>query len=130
MRYLLDINAMRPVFRNDHIAGYTMSITHLPDIGGLGFDAAATEIFHEGLRLPICKLVRAGRLDEPMLDVIRSNVRVPEQVFGDLMANITCNEVGARQLLEFMVDSPTRWRTVPPATHSEYNPSWSDHFGT
>ena len=100
--HLFDINVMRPVFRNDRIAGYTMSITHLPDIGGLGFGAAATEIFHEGLRLPICKLVRAGRLDEPMLDVIRSNVRVPEQVFGDLMANITCNEVGARQLLEFM----------------------------
>ena len=93
---------MRPVFRNGRIAGYTMSITHLPDIGGLGFGAAAKEIFHEGLRLPICKLVRAGRLDEPMLEVIRANVRVPEQVFGDLMANIACNEVGARQLLEFM----------------------------
>ena len=93
---------MRPVFRNGRIAAYTMSITHLPDIGGLGFGAAATEIYHEGLRLPVCKLVRAGRLDEPMFDVIRHNVRVPEQVFGDLMANITCNEVGARQLLEFM----------------------------
>ena len=79
-----------------------MSITHLPDIGGLGFGAAATEIYHEGLRLPICKLARAGRLDETMLDVIRANVRVPEQVFGDLMANLSCNEVGARQLLEFM----------------------------
>ena len=100
--HLFDINVMRPVFRNGRIAGYTLSITHLPDIGGLGFGAAATEIYHEGLRLPICKLVRAGRLDEPMFDVIRTNVRVPEQVFGDLMANITCNEVGARQLLEFM----------------------------
>ena len=60
------------------------------------------EIYHDGLRLPICKLVRAERLDEPMFDVIRSNVRVPEQVFGDLTANITCNEVGARQLLELM----------------------------
>ena len=100
--HLFDVNVMRPVFRNGRIAGYTLSITHLPDIGGLGFGAAATEIYHEGLRLPICKLVRAGRLDEPMFDVIRSNVRVPEQVFGDLMANITCNEVGARQLLEFM----------------------------
>ena len=100
--HLFDINVMRPVFRSGRIAGYTMSITHLPDIGGLGFGAAASEIYHEGLRLPICKLVRAGRLDEPMFDVIRTNVRVPEQVFGDLMANITCNEVGARQLLEFM----------------------------
>ena len=100
--HLFDINVMRPVFRNGRITGYTMSITHLPDIGGLGFGAAATEIYHEGLRLPVCKLVRAGRLDEPMFEVIRSNVRVPEQVFGDLMANITCNEVGGRQLLEFM----------------------------
>ena len=100
--HLFDINVMRPVFRNGRIAGYTMSITHLPDIGGLGFGAAATEIYHEGLRLPICRLARAGRLDEPMLDVIRANVRVPEQVFGDLMANLSCNEVGARQLLEFM----------------------------
>ena len=100
--HLFDINVMRPVFRDGHLIGYTMSITHLPDIGGIGFGAAASEIFHEGLRLPICKLVRAGRLDEPMFDVIRSNVRVPEQVFGDLMANITCNEVGSRQLLDFM----------------------------
>ena len=100
--HLFDINVMRPVFRSGRIVGYTISITHLPDIGGLGFGAAATQIYHEGLRLPICKLVRAGRLDEPMFDVIRSNVRVPEQVFGDLMANVTCNEVGGRQLLEFM----------------------------
>ena len=50
--HLFDINVMRPVFRNGRIAGYTMSITHLPDIGGLGFGAAAKEIFHEGLRLP------------------------------------------------------------------------------
>ena len=100
--HLFDVNVMRPVFRDGRIAAYTMSITHLPDVGGLGFGAAATEIYHEGLRLPVCKLVRGGRLDEPMFDVIRSNVRVPEQVFGDLMANVACNEVGARQLLEFM----------------------------
>ena len=45
--HLFDINVMRPVFRNGRIAAYTMSITHLPDIGGLGFDAAATEIYHD-----------------------------------------------------------------------------------
>ena len=50
--HLFDINVMRPVFRNDRIAGYTMSITHLPDIGGLGFGAAATEIFHEVCDFP------------------------------------------------------------------------------
>ncbi len=100
--HLYDINVMRPVFKGEKIVGYTISITHLPDIGGPGFGASATEIYHEGLRLPICKLVREGQLDETVIDIVRNNVRVPEQVFGDLMANVTCNEVGGRQLLEFL----------------------------
>ena len=100
--HLFDINVMRPIFKGDKIVGYTISITHLPDIGGAGFGAGAPEIYHEGLRLPICKLVREGALDETVIDVVRNNVRVPEQVFGDLMANVTCNEVGGRELLEFL----------------------------
>ena len=51
--HLFDITVMRPVFRRDRLVGYTMSITHLPDIGGIGYGAAATDIFLEGLRLPI-----------------------------------------------------------------------------
>ncbi len=100
--HLFDISVMRPVFRNDILAGYTMSITHLPDIGGMGFSAAATEMFHEGLRLPVCKLYAAGRIDAFIVALIRANVRVPEQVMGDILANVSCNEVGAAQLLAFM----------------------------
>ena len=102
--HLFDISVVRPVFRNDRIVGYTLSITHLPDIGGVGFSAAATDIYLEGLRLPICKLVRAGEVDDFILDLIRTNSRVPDQTIGDVMANITANEVGGRQLLEFMDD--------------------------
>ena len=100
--HMFDISVMRPVFRGRTIVAYTMSITHLPDVGGLGFGAAATEIYHEGLRLPICKLVKAGELDPFMVDLFRVNCRVPEQVVGDLLANVSCNEVGGRQVLEFM----------------------------
>jgi N-methylhydantoinase B len=100
--HLFDINVMRPVFRGGRIIAYTLSITHLPDIGGSGFGAAATEIFHEGLRLPVCRLMRRGKPDRFIVDLVRANVRVPDQVIGDLMANVACNEVGARQLVEFM----------------------------
>ena len=100
--HLFDISVMRPVFRGGRIVGYTMSITHLPDIGGVGYSAAATDIFLEGLRLPICKLVRAGEIDDFILELIRTNSRVPDQTIGDVMANLTANEVGGRQLLEFM----------------------------
>lgn len=100
--HLFDVTLLRPVFRKGRIVAYTMSITHLPDIGGIGFGSSATEIYHEGLRFPICKLAEAGRVDERLIEIIRTNVRVPEQVVGDLMANVACNEVGGRQVLEFM----------------------------
>ena len=100
--HLYDISVMRPVFRNGKRVGFTMSITHLPDVGGVGNSSVPTEIYEEGLRLPVCKLVRRGQLDTELLDIIRTNVRVSEQVIGDIMANISCNEVGGRLLLEFM----------------------------
>ena len=100
--HLFDINVMRPVFKAGAIVAYTLSITHLPDIGGTGFGAAASEIYHEGLRLPVAKLAREGVIDEFILELVRANVRAPDQVLGDLMANVACNEVGARRLLEFM----------------------------
>jgi N-methylhydantoinase B len=100
--HLFDISVVRPVFRREQLIGFSMSITHLPDIGGRGFSATATQVYEEGLRLPICKLVREGKLNDELIDLISTNVRVPEQVIGDLKANITCNEVGGRLLIEFM----------------------------
>lgn len=100
--HLFDINVMQPVFRGGRLVGYSMSITHLPDIGGAGFSATAREVYEEGLRLPICLLAREGRVDEAMLELIRTNVRVPEQTIGDLMANMACTTVGGRMLNEFM----------------------------
>ena len=100
--HLFDITMMRPVFRKGRIVAYTVSITHLPDIGGTGFGSAATEIYQEGLRIPICKLYDAGKPNDLLIDIIRTNVRVPEQTMGDIMANVSCNEVGAREINAFM----------------------------
>ena len=79
-----------------------MSVTHLPDIGGAGFTATTREVFEEGLNIPIMKLVKAGKINDELMDLIRSNVRFEDMVVGDLMANITCNEVGGRLMVEFM----------------------------
>ena len=100
--HLYDINVMGPVFRHGRLAGYSMSITHLPDIGGRGFSATARSVYEEGLRLPVCALVRAGEPNRELLELIRTNVRVPDHVVGDLNANITCNAVAGRLLVEFM----------------------------
>jgi N-methylhydantoinase B len=100
--HLYDISVMRPVFRAGKLVGFTMSITHLPDIGGVGNSSGPVEIYEEGLRLPVCKLVHEGHLNTELIDLIRTNVRANEQVIGDIMANISCNEVGGRLLVEFM----------------------------
>lgn len=100
--HLFDVNVMQPVFRRGALVGYTMSITHLPDIGGAGFSATAREVYEEGLRLPIIRLAREGMVDEAWIELVRTNVRVPEQTIGDLMANVSCTTVGARMLVEFM----------------------------
>ncbi len=105
--HVYDVCVMRPVFRDGAIAAYVMSITHLPDVGGIGFSAAATEIYQEGLRLPVVKLVREGRLDDFLVDLIRTNVRVPEQTMGDVLANVTAVDVGERFLVEFMEEHGT-----------------------
>lgn len=100
--HLWDINVMRPAFRNGRIVGYAMSISHLPDIGGRGFSAINADMYEEGLQIPITKIVRAGKLNEDLVELIRKNVRVSDQVIGDLLANVAATEVGCRQLVEFM----------------------------
>lgn len=102
--HLFDINVIQPVFYRDRLVGYTMSISHLPDIGGAGFSATAKEIFEEGLRIPPVKFVRKGEVDKFIIDLINANVRVPEQTIGDIIANANCTTVGARMVCEFMED--------------------------
>jgi N-methylhydantoinase B len=100
--HVYDINVLRPIFRDERLIGYALSITHLPDIGGLGYSTIAREIYEEGLRLPVCKLVKEGVANQELLDLIAVNVRTPEHTLGDLHANIACTAVGGRLLFEFM----------------------------
>ncbi|HJM91486.1 MAG: hydantoinase B [Rhodospirillaceae bacterium] len=102
--HMFDINVMRPIFHGGRIVAYVISITHLPDIGGLGFGAAAREIYHEGLRLPVCKLFAAGVQNDFIVELMRTNVRAPDQVIGDLMANVTATKAGEAMLTGFLAE--------------------------
>ena len=102
--HLFDVCVMQPVFRDGEIVAYCMSITHLPDIGGGGFSATARTVYEEGLCIPICKLYEAGRPNDFLLELIRTNVRVAQETLGDLMANVSCSTVGGRMVNEFMTE--------------------------
>lgn len=108
--HLPDMTMVRPVFRAGGIVAYVGCIGHWADIGGAIWSADSKELFEEGLRIPLSKLATEGRFNEDLLRVIMANVRLPEQVRGDIWAQLACMDVGARRLNEFLdemgIDDP------------------------
>ena len=88
-QHLPDIYVIQPVFHGERLCGWAATIAHHVDVGGLvpgSNSLAATEIHQEGLRLPFLKLVERGVVNQMLLDIIAANVRVPDQVLGDIHA--------------------------------------------
>ena len=97
-----DFTVVTPVFRGGALAGYLANCCHSPDVGGRVLSGEAREVYEEGLRVPIMKLFRAGEPNAELLEIVRANVRTPDETVGDLYAQTACNEVGARRLVELM----------------------------
>jgi len=99
---LNDITVITPVFRGDRPVAYFGNTCHALDIGGRGLSADAHTVFEEGLFIPVMKLYDAGRPNEALLALLRANVRAPDEVLGDVHAQVVANEVGGQQLLAFL----------------------------
>jgi len=69
-------------------------------------------VYEEGLYVPQMRFAKKGQVNESLIEIIRSNVREPIQVVGDIYSLVTCNEVGTRRLdsvmTEFGLDSLER----------------------
>lgn len=102
--HLPDMAVITPIFRAGRLVGFAGSAAHSPDVGGHG-TPASHDLFEEGVCIPPMHLYRAGRRNEDMLKLFLNNVRVPEQVLGDLEAQVTANEVCRRRTLDFLDDT-------------------------
>lgn len=100
--HLSDFTVVTPSFRNDTLIALFACTTHVVDIGGLGQSPDGRQVYHEGLWLPISKLISAGDINETLFAILRQNVREPVQVEGDMYALAACNDIGARRLREMM----------------------------
>ncbi|MET4186911.1 N-methylhydantoinase B [Bradyrhizobium sp. JR7.2] len=100
--HLLDLAMLAPIFHHGRLVGFSGSIAHLPDIGGALFSADCREVFEEGIRIPPTKFLRQGQENRDLACLIRANVRVPEQVLGDVYAQVAAHAVCARKLGEFL----------------------------
>ncbi len=100
--HLNDFTMVTPVFKSKRPIALFASTVHVVDIGGIGFGPDGMQVYHEGLFVPIVKLVEGGRMSEAVLKMVRANVREPLQVEGDLYALVACNEIGGRRLSAMM----------------------------
>lgn len=100
--HLNDFTVITPLFREGRLLALAGSVAHASDIGGRLWSADAREVFEEGLRVPITKLYRAGEPNDLLFEVIRANVRVPDEVTGDLQAQVLANETMGRGLLRLL----------------------------
>ncbi|MGB7240690.1 MAG: hydantoinase B/oxoprolinase family protein, partial [Sulfitobacter sp.] len=103
--HLPDIFMFTPIFHQGNLEGFSVVICHHTDVGGRvpGSNASdSTEIYQEGLRLPVLKLYDRDVLNTAVYTIIERNVRVPDRVLGDLKAQRAACHVGARELAKLI----------------------------
>ncbi len=96
--HLNHITISLPIYHDGALVGFSCCMAHWLDIGGT-LQGITTDIYAEGLQVPILKLQRAGELNRDLLDIVAMNVRLPERALGDLRAQITAVRTGERGFL-------------------------------
>src|SRR5213083_2988996 len=90
-----------PIFHQGKLSGFACCMAHWTDVGGV-LGGVTTDIYSEGLQIPIVKYAKAGVVNRHLVDIIRMNVRIPERAMGDLRAQITAVKTGERRFLELL----------------------------
>jgi N-methylhydantoinase B len=90
-----------PIFHEGKVVAFSSCMAHWPDIGGT-LSGLTTDIYSEGLQMPIVKAYRKGEPNEEVMDIIRMNVRLPERAMGDLRAQIAAVKTGEKRFLEMI----------------------------
>ena len=105
--HLPDLTAFVPVFDGDRLAFWSINRSHQSDIGGAthgAYNASATEIFQEGIRIPPLMLYEQGKRREDVYEMIVLNVRHPRDFRGDLAAMIGSARIGERRLAQLLAE--------------------------
>lgn len=97
--HVQDVQMVAPVFVEGKLIALAASTGHWMDVGGSvpgGWAPRATEVHQEGMLIPPVKLYDGGRRNDALVDMFLANVRLPEQIAGDLAAMTNVFQVGQR----------------------------------
>ncbi len=101
--HLPDVKAIMPVFHRGHLVAFAINLAHWPDVGGGrqgSYVATARDRYAEGLCIPPVPLFVRGEANEPLLEMVLSNVRGRDERRGDILAQYASNAVAAARLRE------------------------------
>jgi N-methylhydantoinase B len=100
--HLHDITMVSPSFLDGELVGFFACTAHVVDVGGRGFGADGKSVYEEGIQIPIMKFAEKHKVNRDLVQILRTNVREPNQVVGDFYSLAACNEVGHRRLVDMM----------------------------
>jgi len=95
--HLNDVCVMSPIFYKNKVVAFTACVFHHSDIGGR-VSSDNHDVFEEGLFIPLVKLYDGGVLNPSVMEMIRWNVRTPDEVIGDIRSQIAANHVCSEKI--------------------------------
>jgi N-methylhydantoinase B len=103
--HLSDVVVVLPVFDGDDLVAWTVNKAHWTEVGGTypgSASTVSTSIYQEGLHFRFLKLYDRGAINQPLVELIRANVRLPDSTLGDLHAAVAACRVGGARIVELI----------------------------
>jgi N-methylhydantoinase B len=98
----MDITVLRPIFRDGGVVAFAGSVAHAPDLGGLAHWNRSTDVFAEGLLIPLTRVLEGGRENTTLLSLLRANSRMPDLTIGDLEAQLAATRLIDERLVALL----------------------------
>lgn len=86
-----------PIFHEGELVGFASSMAHWIDVGGV-LGGTTTDIYSEGLQVPIVKIFKQGVQDDELTRLIATNVRFEDLAMGDFRAQIAAIRTGEARM--------------------------------
>ena len=102
--HLNDVCVFSPIFYRDRLVAFTACVFHHSDIGGR-VSSDNHDVFEEGLFIPPVKLYDGGELNQALMEMIRWNVRTPDEVIGDIRSQIAANHVCSEKICQMLKEN-------------------------
>ena len=103
--HLPDVTIMKPVFYEGQLQFMAINRAHHGDVGGMepgSYCPSATELFHEGIRIPPLRIYKNEEPIRDVLKMIRINTRMPDDIWVDIKAQVASCRVAERRILELL----------------------------